>query len=325
MVGAGRPDDPAAAARAEVDELHDTVERAALAGSGVGEDSWQDKVDAAGKLIDARLSWHDAGSGTKQSERLVIASDGATIVARDRRVHRARAMPIRRCSASARPRSARSIPASIAAERVALSLAPEPAPRRSRPPPARRSSRPRRARRSDRSRSTPARQARHRPRARCTSGSALVVLAAVFWWNRTGAASATRRRATAMTDDASPPTPGEPILIVDDEKNIRRTRAHGARGRGPRRPRGRLERRGGGACSRREAVDVDAARRQARRRQRPRPAAHAQGARRGRHVEPHVGDPGRDDLGPRDARGRGRARRGSARSTSWRSRSIASA
>jgi DNA-binding NtrC family response regulator len=26
-----------------------------------------------------------------------------------------------------------------------------------------------------------------------------------------------------MTDDASPPTPGEPILIVDDEKNIRRT------------------------------------------------------------------------------------------------------
>lgn len=81
MVSAGRPDDPAAAARAEVDELHDTVKRAALAGSGVGEDSWQDKVDAAGKLIDARLSWHDAGSGTKQSERLVIASDGATIVA----------------------------------------------------------------------------------------------------------------------------------------------------------------------------------------------------------------------------------------------------
>ena len=51
------------------------VKRAALAGSGIGVDSWQDKVDAASKRS-TRAAWHDADVGHGRASGMVIAADG---------------------------------------------------------------------------------------------------------------------------------------------------------------------------------------------------------------------------------------------------------
>jgi len=70
----------AAAARAAVDDLHASSQRAALAGSGILEDGWQEKVDAAAKQIEATLAWRDTSAKTSSTARLVIAADAEHIV-----------------------------------------------------------------------------------------------------------------------------------------------------------------------------------------------------------------------------------------------------
>ncbi|HEU4616082.1 MAG TPA: hypothetical protein VFS15_28490 [Kofleriaceae bacterium] len=70
-----------AAARAAVDELHATSQRAALAGSGIVEDGWQEKVDPAAKQIEATLAWRDTAAKTSSSARLVIAADMENLIA----------------------------------------------------------------------------------------------------------------------------------------------------------------------------------------------------------------------------------------------------
>lgn len=73
--------DREAAARAAVDELHATSQRAALAGSGIVEDGWQEKADPAAKQIEANLAWRDTSAKTSSTARLVIAADPENLIA----------------------------------------------------------------------------------------------------------------------------------------------------------------------------------------------------------------------------------------------------
>jgi len=80
-VAAKVPTDREVAARVEIDELHATSQRAALAGSGILEDGWQEKVDPAAKQLEATLAWHDGGAHTQTFSRIVIAGDTDNLVA----------------------------------------------------------------------------------------------------------------------------------------------------------------------------------------------------------------------------------------------------
>ena len=172
-----------AAARAAVDELHATSQRAALAGSGIVEDGWQEKVDPAARQIDASLAWRDTTAKTSSTARLVIAGDAENLIA-----------VTGECFASddVSPKLAADCMGALAtlnpgiepARRVALALAPT----GTRPAPAEGSgAEP--ARMSDGSRtplppiSVP-QQARTSDRRPVYVGIGLVVLAAAFWWNR---------------------------------------------------------------------------------------------------------------------------------------------
>ncbi|MDB4954607.1 MAG: hypothetical protein JWO36_2176 [Myxococcales bacterium] len=68
------------AVRAEVDELHGSSRRAALSGSGITEDDWQQHVDPVKKQVDARLTWRDTIGGTIDVSHLVIAGDAEHLV-----------------------------------------------------------------------------------------------------------------------------------------------------------------------------------------------------------------------------------------------------
>ena len=68
-----------AAARTAVDELHAASQRAALAGSGIVEEGWQEKVDTAGKQIEATLAWRDTTAKTSSTARLLIVADDAHV------------------------------------------------------------------------------------------------------------------------------------------------------------------------------------------------------------------------------------------------------
>lgn len=69
------------AARMAVDELHATTQRASLAGTGIVEEGWQERVDAAAKQIEATLQWRDTVAGHVTKARLVIAADGENMIA----------------------------------------------------------------------------------------------------------------------------------------------------------------------------------------------------------------------------------------------------
>ena len=73
--------DRSAATRAEVDELHAMSHRAAMAGSGIAEDSWQERANPAAHQIEAELSWHDGGAKLVETARLVIAADPKQLAA----------------------------------------------------------------------------------------------------------------------------------------------------------------------------------------------------------------------------------------------------
>ena len=70
-----------AAARVAIDELHATAQRAALLGSGIGEDGWQEKIAPAAKQVEATLSWHDGGAGTRSQARILVVADRQAMVA----------------------------------------------------------------------------------------------------------------------------------------------------------------------------------------------------------------------------------------------------
>lgn len=184
------------AARVEVDELHAMSQRAALAGSGILEDGWQEKVDPAAKQIEAMLTWRDGGAHTQTVARIVIAGDADNLIA-----------VTGECVAAddADPRAIADCKAALAtldpgidpAKRTALALAPagtrpaEPAPSPSAGPS---------PTMSDGSRApmppivVPTEKAAtdRRP---VYVGLGIVILAAAFWWNQ-------RRRARFDKEDA---------------------------------------------------------------------------------------------------------------------------
>jgi hypothetical protein len=172
-----------AAARAAVDELHATSQRAALAGSGIVEEGWQEKIDTAAKQIEATLAWRDTNAKTSSTARLLVVADGAHITSLTGE-----------CFASddADPTLVAACKAALAtldpgidpATRVGLTLAPT----GSRPtPPAGASRAP--ARMDDGTRTplppmTVPQEGRATDRRPVYVGIGLVVLAVVFWWNR---------------------------------------------------------------------------------------------------------------------------------------------
>jgi hypothetical protein len=164
------------AARMAVDELHATTQRAALAGTGIVEDAWQERVDAAGKLVEATLTWRDTTSGTITHARLVIAADGENLIAVTGECVGTREFQFSPCE-----NALRTLDPGIALDkRVALSLAPigTQAPPREKP-----------ATMSDGSRTpmppmTLPTENRTTDRRPVYVGAGLVVLAAAFWWKQ---------------------------------------------------------------------------------------------------------------------------------------------
>jgi hypothetical protein len=169
-----------AATRVAVDELHATSQRAALAGSGIREEAWQERVDAAAKQVEATLTWRDTGAGTLTHARMIIAGDPENLVSITGEClvgDGADASLIDACKAAL----ATLDPGLDAAKRVAIGLSP-PGSR-----PAAPGSEP--ARMSDGTH-TPlppmtVRQEDHSiDRRPVYVGAGIVVLAGLFWWNR---------------------------------------------------------------------------------------------------------------------------------------------
>lgn len=170
------------AARMAVDELHATTKRAAISGSSIVEDGWQEKVDSTAKQIEATLAWSDTAAGTTTHARLVIAADGENFIAvtgecvDTRKVELATLSPCDRALATLDP--------GIALEkRVVLALAPAgmEAPRPDRPSST--------ATMSDSSHTplppmTLPSEKRTTDRRPVYVGAGLVLLAAAFWWKQ---------------------------------------------------------------------------------------------------------------------------------------------
>jgi hypothetical protein len=164
------------AARMAVDELHATTQRAALAGSGIVEDGWQEKVDAAGKQIEATLQWRDTTANTVTHARLVVAADGENLIAVTGECVATDAEQMKKCEGAL----ATLDPGITLDKRVALSLAPAGT---QRPLPDKPSTM------SDASHTplppmtlpTETRKTDRRP---VYVGAGLVLLAAAFWWNQ---------------------------------------------------------------------------------------------------------------------------------------------
>jgi hypothetical protein len=171
--------DVAAIVRAEVDGFHDASHRAQLAGGLLAEQSSNEHVDPAAKLVLAELAFHDATGGVTTTSRLAIAASATTLVemigtclARDE----ADTAQAAACKAAL----AKLAPDLATADRIALAVAPEgtPAPERASQGPSM-------------SESThaplppielprPKAQTDRRP---VFVGAGIVLLAAVFWWN----------------------------------------------------------------------------------------------------------------------------------------------
>jgi hypothetical protein len=80
LVAGAVTDQREAAARAAVDELHEAAQRAAIVGTGIVEQGWQEKVDTAAKQVDATLSWRDTKERTTATSRLLVVADAAQIM-----------------------------------------------------------------------------------------------------------------------------------------------------------------------------------------------------------------------------------------------------
>lgn len=167
------------AARMAVDELHATTQRAALAGSGIVEDGWQERVDAAGKQVEATLQWRDTSANTMTHARLLVVADGEHLIAVTGECVAADAEQMKKCEGAL----ATLDPGITLDKRVVLALAPAGAQRAL---PDRRP-----ASMSDASRTpmppmTLPAEKRTRPvdRRPVYVGAGIVLLAAAFWWNQ---------------------------------------------------------------------------------------------------------------------------------------------
>jgi hypothetical protein len=74
------PEHQAEVARAALDDLHSMSKRAAMTGSGITEDGWQERSDPATKTVEGTLSWRDASSQLVETARLVLAADAQHVV-----------------------------------------------------------------------------------------------------------------------------------------------------------------------------------------------------------------------------------------------------
>jgi hypothetical protein len=68
------------ATRSALEDVRGIARRAALTGSNVAEDSWQEKSDPATKQAEGTLSWHDPDSKVLETARIVITGDAKKIV-----------------------------------------------------------------------------------------------------------------------------------------------------------------------------------------------------------------------------------------------------
>ncbi len=196
LVAAQITEDRDAAARAAVDELHATSQRAALAGSGISEDGWQEKVDPAAKQIEATLAWHDAAAKTSSTSRILIVGDADQLISATAECLAADDAPAK-LVADCKAALASLDPGLGADKRVALALAPTGA-RPKQPEPAGSGSGYQPATMTDGTRAplppmTIPEERRTVDRRPVYVGLGLVVAAAVFWWNR-------RRRARREDD-----------------------------------------------------------------------------------------------------------------------------
>ena len=186
LVGAALTEQRDAAARATVDELHATSQRAAMIGTGIVEQGWQERVDAAGKQIEATLSWADTKERTTSTSRLLIVADAQQMIALTGECYAADdavAKQIADCKAAL----ATLDPGIAAAKRVDVALAPTGARPTPPEPPGGSANEP--AKMTDATRTplppmTMPQEHRTTDRRPVYVGIALVVLAAVFWWNR---------------------------------------------------------------------------------------------------------------------------------------------
>ena len=71
----------ARATRAALDELRASSRRTSLTGGSAQERAWNERVEADAKQVTATLSWSDPASHAVERARVVVASDGARIVA----------------------------------------------------------------------------------------------------------------------------------------------------------------------------------------------------------------------------------------------------
>jgi hypothetical protein len=192
LVGGALTQEREAAARASVDELHAESQRAALAGSGIVEDGWQEKVDSAAKQIEATLAWRDTTAKTSSTARMLIVGDAEHLITLTGECFAsddADAKDVAACKAAL----ATLDPGLDPAKRASLALAPAGA-RPTAPEPTGADERPAGpaqapARMGDASHvplppiSVP-QEARTTDRRPVYVGFGIVVLAAIFWWNR---------------------------------------------------------------------------------------------------------------------------------------------
>jgi len=71
--------DPAAV-RAEIDQFHGASRRARLSGSTIAEQGWQEKVDDAGKQVEATLAYKDPANHVAITSRLVIVATSEQLI-----------------------------------------------------------------------------------------------------------------------------------------------------------------------------------------------------------------------------------------------------
>lgn len=164
------------AARMAVDELHGTTQRAALAGTGIVEDGWQERVDAAARQIEATLQWRDSTAGTITKARLLVAADGENLVAVTGECVASDEAKLEVCEAAL----ATLDPGIALDKRVALALAPA-GTQVERPTPSTMSSAPRAPMPPI---TLPTRETRKTDRRPVYVGAGLVLLAVAFWWNQ---------------------------------------------------------------------------------------------------------------------------------------------
>ena len=171
-------------ARAALDELRASSRRAALTGAHVEETAWHEQI--ADGAVTADLTWRDAASQTGETARIVVASDGARVVA-------VTGECLAGDAADAKPRAACQAalatldPGVPAAKRVAIELAAAPAEAPA-PSAAAMSERPGAHGLDDGTVVLPPQRIALDPpeadRRPVVLGGGLILLAAVFWWNR---------------------------------------------------------------------------------------------------------------------------------------------